>query len=159
MYHKAHMQVWNQEIFQKRLVLGHCILLPWASYRGGQGVEGVWEVGGDRAGSSIPKVAGTRRNILKYCVTFYNLSRSKRWEPPQKGARNGSKRYRRQKFQLAPPPPPCLHPTPCPSACAKVTSCPRDIYLFGSNLTKAVQTYYSQTCPGVGTWLSFSLVW
>ena len=57
------------------------------------GVGGVREAGGERAGSGIPKMGGTRRkeekfhNIAQYY--FYNRNRTKRREPLWKGAGSG----------------------------------------------------------------------
>ena len=69
---------------------------------------GVREAGGERAGSGIPKVAGTRekrRKISQYCVTFCRRHRARRRELLRKGAGSGSKRYGRREFQtpLSPP--------------------------------------------------------
>ena len=63
------------------------------------GAGGVREERGEKAGSGIPKVAGTRR---KYCVIFGKRNRTKKREPLRKGAGNESKRYRRREFQTPP---------------------------------------------------------
>ena len=57
------------------------------------GAGGVREARGERAGSGIPKVAGTRekrRKISQYCVTFCRRHRARRRELLRKGAGIGS---------------------------------------------------------------------
>ena len=78
-----------------------------AGARENRGQEGCGrrEGKGREAGFPRWREPGEKRKILQYCVTFYNINRTKRQEPLRKGAGSGSKRYGRWEFQtpLSPP--------------------------------------------------------
>ena len=83
---------------------------------GGQGGGSLGEVRGregkgQEAGFPRWWEPGEKRKILQYCITFYNINRTKRREPLRKGAGSGSKRYGRREFQT---PPVSTHSVPKP---------------------------------------------
>lgn len=75
---------------------------------------------GERTGSGIPKVEGTRK-ILQRCLIFCNGNSTKRWEPPRNGREPGVKSYGMQQVHTLPPPPlPVRHPLSVNRSCQKL---------------------------------------
>ena len=70
--------------------IGVCVLSGGGQGAGAQenrGWKGYgrWEGKGGEAGFPKWRKPGEKRKILQYCVTFYNINRTKRREPLRKG--------------------------------------------------------------------------